>query len=729
MNFEPSEDQLMIVESFGRFLDANSSPARVRAALPTGFDPELWRGIAALGGFGMRVPEAAGGLGLGLLDTVLVMEEMGRALASGPVAETIVAARLLAEAGELDLVNAVLDGNKIATIALHDIAERPAQWVAGGAVADIVLGREGGGVYLIQPTAEERHAGPNLASTPIAEIRLDREDRRKLTGNLGAAFAQGLEEWKLLTAATLVGLSHQAIKLASAYASERLQFGEFIGTYQAISHPLAEHYVASEGGRYLIWKTIRDIHDGATDAATEIPLCLWWASQTATLAVAQALHSFGGYGLTTDYDIHLYNLRAKAIPLILGDPQLLLDEAANRRYENAAAEPPDVGEVTIDFDLGEDAAALAEETDQFFRDTLTPELKAKAHYSFAGHDPGVHKKLAEARLLFPNWSAEMGGRGSSKYAAAAAFAKWEEHNWSGHAMATTRMVGTIISMFGSGELKRDVLGKIIKGEAICSLGYSEPHAGSDAFAAKTRATKIGNEWHIDGQKMFTSGANIADYVMLLTRTDFDVPKHKGLTMFIVPLNSKGITIQAVHTFQDERTNITFYDNVVVPDSYRLGEVNGGGKVTAAGLTLEHGGGFLSSQNRMLHEAENFCRETKRAGRPMIEQPQVKARLIKVFAHNALTYVIGNLVAWAHTNKKHHIVGSMSKLFSSESFRIDAADLLDLTAPESLASQSPSAAFLNLSYRHSQGTTIYGGTSEIHRSQIAERALKLPRSRR
>ena len=156
------------------------------------------------------------------------------------------------------------------------------------------------------------------------------------------------------------------------------------------------------------------------------------------------------------------------------------------------------------------------------------------------------------------------------------------------------MVGTIIWRYGSDELKRDVLSKIVSGESICSLGYSEPGCGSDVFAAATRATRDGAGWRIDGQKMFTSGANLADYVLMLTRTDPDVPKHKGLTMFIVPLKAPGVEVKPVYTFQDERTNITYYDGVKIPDSYRLGDVNGGVKVMSAGLELEHGGGFSKS---------------------------------------------------------------------------------------------------------------------------------------
>jgi alkylation response protein AidB-like acyl-CoA dehydrogenase len=143
------------------------------------------------------------------------------------------------------------------------------------------------------------------------------------------------------------------------------------------------------------------------------------------------------------------------------------------------------------------------------------------------------------------------------------------------------MVGEIIRRFGSDELKREVLSKIASGETICSLGYSEPGSGSDVFSAKTKATRDGSGWRIDGQKMFTSGANITDYVFLLARTNPDMAKHKGLTTFMVPLKGGGVTVQPVYTFQDERTNITYYDGVKIPDSYRLGDVDGGVMVMSA----------------------------------------------------------------------------------------------------------------------------------------------------
>ena len=751
MNFEPSDNQKMISETFARFLDEHSSIAGVRAAMPLGFDVALWRRLAELGAFAMRVPEAAGGLELGLLDAALLMEEVGRTLTSGPIAEAIVAAPFLAGSAEAEvaaLAARLAAGEAVVTIAMRDVAEAPVQWVAGGAVADAVITRNGHSIVLVRPTAEEtaaaqqrvspaavrNHVGepiaPNLASTPLSEIRLDRADRLVLSQGPAAvaAFEAAVEEWKLLTAATLAGISRQAIRLAAAYAAERRAFGQPIGAYQAISHPLADLIVDTDGGRHLVWKTIRDIADGVPGAAAQVSMALWWNAKTAGLAGSQALHTFGGYGLTSEYDIHLYNLRARALPLTLGDPELLLAEAGRRLYHGETVPLPDAGPVSIDFDLGEEARTLAAEVDAFFKKTLTPDLKARAHYSYAGHDPVVHKKLAEAGLLFPGWSESYGGRCASPYAMSAASAVWEDNEWSGHAAGTSNMVGWIMQRFGSEDLKKEALAKVAAGEAVCSLGFSEPGSGSDVFAAITRATPEGNGWRIDGQKMFTSGANIAEYVLMLARTDFDAAKHKGLTMFIVPLKAPGVEIRPVYTFQDERTNITFYDGVHIPDSYRLGEVGGGLKVMAASLELEHGASFVKVQRHMLHQAETVCRETIQGGEPLIAREDTIRRLARAATHIQLSTVIYYHALWSAAEKKNiPAVGPASKLFSSEKFLSDAADLLNLTAPASLGRDGP-AGFINLSYRHAHGTTIYGGTSEVHRSMIAERQLGMPRTR-
>lgn len=736
MNFDLSEDQVMMRESFARFLDDNSSMERVRAAAEgNGFDRDLWSGLAELGAFSLRIPEGLGGLGLGVMDAAVLMEEAGRTLASGPLAETLVASRVLAILGadaHSALLEAVIAGEKILSIAYWDVAGQPLQWVAGGAVAAAVIARRGDQVVLVSLPEGEARGEVNLAPTPIAELDLGSAETAVLAEGADAirVFARALEEWKLLLAVALSGLSREAIRLAAAYACEREAFGQPIGAYQAISHPLADLIVDTDGGKYLTWKAIHDIAKGLPDAAPQVSMAIWWTADTAGRAVTQSLHTFGGYGLATEYDIHLYNLRAKAWPLVFGDPVRFLEEAGRRLYAGETAELPEVGEVSIDFDLGDEARAMARELDDFFNAVLTPELRGKAHYSFDGFDAGVHRKLAEAKLLFPAWPKEFGGRDAPPYVVNAMSHVWEQQGWSHHAVGTTDLVGTMIRKCGGDELKEEVLTRIINGDAICSLGYSEPGCGSDVFAAKTKATQLEDgSWRIDGAKMWTSGANIAQYVLMLTRTNPDVAKHKGLTMFVVPLDAEGIDIHPVFTFQDERTNATFYDGVIVKDSYRLGPVDGGLKVMASALELEHGGSFANNQKSMVDAAAELCRDITLNGRPLIETVDAQKRLARAALHTYMSEVLANRALWAGVQKQPNLAyGPMVKMFSSEKFQSDSRDLLELTAPHSLSKREGPAGELNLAYRHAHGTTIYGGTSEVHRSMIAERALGLPRTR-
>jgi len=181
MNFDLTEDQEMMRETFARFLSDHSSVARVRAALDSqGFDRKMWQGLAELGALSIRVPEPAGGLDLGIFDAGLLMEEAGRTLASGPLAEAIVATRLLALLDPQDNMNlrdAVACGSKVLTIATHDVTVQPEQLVAGGAVADAVIGRDGGNIVLVRFSDARAKAERTLASTPIARLRLDQGDR------------------------------------------------------------------------------------------------------------------------------------------------------------------------------------------------------------------------------------------------------------------------------------------------------------------------------------------------------------------------------------------------------------------------------------------------------------------------------------------------------------------------------------------------------------------------
>ena len=189
------------------------------------------------------------------------------------------------------------------------------------------------------------------------------------------------------------------------------------------------------------------------------------------------------------------------------------------------------------------------------------------------------------------------------------------------------MVANIIRHVGNESQKQEILPRALSGEILIVLGFTEPESGSDVAAAQTRAVRDGDEWVINGQKMFTTNAEEADYVFLLTRTNPDVPKHKGLTTFLVPLRQPGVEIQPVYTVSGERTNLTFYTDVHVDDSLRIGEVDGGWDVMTVSLTFERSGPQGGHSVRLLRAMESWAASSADGeGRPRSEDPDVQARL-------------------------------------------------------------------------------------------------------
>jgi len=737
VKFGLDQEQRLLQESFARFFAAESTPARVRAAEPLGFDAKLWAGLVEMGAPAMRAAEEKGGGGLGLLEAAILAEEAGRHLASAPLIECVAAAGLLSALGGAEAEGWLkrIAGGAIATLALDEIVAGRTQLIPGAAVADAVLGLEGDRVVLVAGTPP--FAAPsNLASSPLRAMDLSGPaigERHILAEGPAArrAYLAAIEEWKLLTAAALAGTARRALELAADYSRERIQFGQAIGSFQGVAHPLADSVTEVEGAQLLVRRAIWAIAHGRDDAAASAAMAFWWAGQSAGRAVTRAVRTFGGYGLTLEYDVQLYFRRAKAAALPLGDPRGTLLNVAERLWLGARPPLPEAGAVGLDFSFGEAGEKFAAEARRFFEANMTPALKAKAHHSTDGHDWDFHRKLAEAGYLYPDWPVEYGGQGRSRYEVSALNIVFEEFNWTRVPIGITNMGARMAMLFGSDALKREALPLFAEGKALSCLGFSEPSAGSDVFGAKTRAVRDGDDWIINGQKMFTTGAHLSRYVLLLVRTDPEAKKRDGLTLFLMPLDLPGVEIQAVHTLLDERTNITFYGDVRVPDRYRLGEVNRGIDVMAAALSLEHGGeGYHVSQLSLLRDATAWALDASGPdGKAPIESEEVRARLARVAVHTEVAGLLCRRAVWAAEEKiPGRAFGPMSKLFSTDSYLRDSADLLELAAPGSLLRGHDPIGRIELAARHSLGPTIYGGTSEVHRSIIAEQALGMPRTR-
>src|ERR1700754_3179946 len=239
--------------------------------------------------------------------------------------------------------------------------------------------------------------------------------------------------------------------------------------------------------------------------------------------------------------------------------------------------------------LADDDQDFLDEARDFLRTHVTEDVIRRDRETGDNFDEGVHLALGAAGYLAQDWKPESDG-GFDRVRRRI----WELEKRRAHVpwvtSGTTAMIARSVEKFASPELKAEVMPGVFSGHIRLCLGYTEPEGGSDVATCKTRAVREadGSSWVINGSKMFTSNAHNAKYVFLITNTDPDAPKHKNLTMFLVPLDSPGIEIQGIRTVDGDRTNIVYYSEVRVDDLYRIGEVNGGWTVMRSALDSEHG---------------------------------------------------------------------------------------------------------------------------------------------
>ena len=735
MQLHLSDDQKVLQDSFARVFRQESTSSRIRAAEPLGFDPALWAALVAAGLPLMRVPEDAGGAGLTMFDTVLVAEAAGRHLASAPVAEVIVAARMLAQAATpaaSDWLDAVAKDGRIVTLALAPAREGEKQLVPAGAVADGVLCLIEGALTLVELIAP-RSAPTNLGSLPVALLDLtDESCGRHIVLARGQSalriWQDAIDDWTLLKAAMMAAMARQALDDAAAYAKERIAFDRPIGSYQGLAHPMAESVTEVEGARLLVWRAASGACETTTAQATG--MAYWWSVRAASSAAVKAMRVFGGYGMSMEYDAQLYFRRIRAYAMLPGDPEAALERLGETLFLPQQNCPRAFEASGISFGFGAAAQDYAQAARSFFREAMTPELERFAFTTDDGHHP-FNQRLAQAGFAYPDWPAAHGGEGRTPYDLAALRGVYTEFGWPKVTATVTHMVGKILMHFSSEAARREILPRLARGEANCALGYSEPSCGSDIFAAKTRAVRDGEDWIIDGQKMWTSQGHFADYVLLIARTNPAVPKHQGLTLFIVPVDLPGYDVQEVKTLGGERTNITFYAGMRLPDRYRVGEVDGGVKVLGAALAMEQSGGdfFVGALQTLLKHAEAWARTPGAHGDRPIDKARVLARLAAARTRLDVADLLDRRCLWAFAegvSQKYY--GPMAKLFASEALVSCSTELAELAAPFSLLQGMTDLGAIELETRKAVQATIYGGTSEVQRSIIAESALGLPRTR-
>ena len=381
--------------------------------------------------------------------------------------------------------------------------------------------------------------------------------------------------------------------------------------------------------------------------------------------------------------------------------------------------------------------ALRDELRAYFAQLMTPERVASLSQ---GELDGpaykeITRQLGEDGWLGLSWPKEYGGQGRSLIDQYIFFDESQRANVP-VPFLTTNTVGPTIMAFGTDEQKDFFLPRIVRGELHFSIGYSEPGAGTDLANLKTTAVRDGDSYVINGQKMWTSLIQHADYVWLACRTDPDAKRHKGLSIIIVPTDAPGFSYTPVHTVGGGYTSATYYDNVRVPvGNVVLGENEGWRLITSQ---LNHERVALSSAGmveRKITDVRRWAQQTKLAdGRRVIDQEWVQAAFARLHAKVEFLKLLNWKVAWSVTESSLNMAdASAVKIFGSE-FYIEAyRALMEIVGQCSTLTKDSAGAVLNADLERAMRNTLVltfgGGTNEIQRDIISMVGLAMPRAPR
>lgn len=383
------------------------------------------------------------------------------------------------------------------------------------------------------------------------------------------------------------------------------------------------------------------------------------------------------------------------------------------------------------FELDAERDSFRQEVREFFVRYVTAEMVQRARDTGTYHDAGLYRAVADRGWIGLNWPKEDGGQGRD---ALDSLVFGEEAQRVGAPLmmlGITLMVANTIRFAATLEQRSRILRRVLAGDITCCLGYTEPGCGSDVAAATTTAVRDGASWVINGQKVFTTLAHEATHVFLLCRTDIGGPKYHNLTLFLVPLDSPGVQIHPMQTLSGERTNTTFYSGVRVSDELRVGAVNSGWSVMREALVHERGGS-LGDLPEIVHLSRVILRCSSLGGGKSLTGAQ-RACVARLATHAEISRLLDLRVrSMVVGGQSPSIEGSIQKLYASTHLVADVSDAMEAFGSQTVVAErtrsSSLSGALEYLYRHSAITTIYGGTSEIQRSIIAEHALGLPRSR-
>jgi alkylation response protein AidB-like acyl-CoA dehydrogenase len=695
MSLAVTEDHRLLGETARAVLARQGGTAAARDVTDTGSNklPAGWDELVGLGWLGLAVPERFEGQGYGIDELAVVLDELGRCVTPGPFLPTVWAAAVLTRCGDEAQCQAYLPD--LVSGRRHGAVGLGGEIVLGGGWADIVLLVDGDDVVIVE-------RGPGIGSEVLDSLDRTRPLARvtgTAAGRLVGAAGTALDLGRTLAAAEAAGLAAACLDAANAYAKEREQFGRVIGGFQAVKHHLANMLVDTELATAAAWDAARaaSAAPGTEGAGVQFHLAAVVAAvevfEAAMRVVKKSIQVHGGIGFTWDHDAHLYLRRITVLRGLIadqGDPASELAELVRAGVRRSDA-----------VDLPSEAEAYRSEAAAFL--TRLQELPEDQR----------RLELVSSGYLVPHWPTPWGRAAGpvEQLVIDEVLSEVERPN-----LGIGGWVTLTITQHGTeDQLTRWVLPSL-RGELNFCQMFSEPNAGSDAAAIKSRATRVEGGWLVNGQKVWTSGAHLANRGFATVRTDPEAPKHQGVTMMVIDLTHPGVDIRPLRQITGEaHFNEVFFTDVFVPDDDVVGPVGAGWTVARSTLGNERvsiGGGapFATPAADLAGASPPDGRYDRELG-VLIAEGQAQRDLQL------------RLVTRAVTGGEPGPEGNVTKLVSGELAQRTSDLALRMAGVGALTVGAANPVF---DYLNTLCLTIAGGTSEIVRNQIGERILGLPR---
>ena len=712
MSIAITDDHCALADTASEFLLKREARSAARDLLedPVEPMPAFWDELMQLGWLGLHLPEAYGGSGYTLEELVVVVVEMGRAVAPGPFVPTVIASAVIAAAGD-DATKArflpgLADGSINGAVGLGGsvtvkggVASGPAGTVLGGGLAHVLVVPAGDDVAIIEVGDGVRvETPPNLDPTRrCTRVTLDGS-----AATVMPAARQALVDLaRVILAAEAVGVAQECTEMAAGYAKERIQFGRPIGMFQAVKHHCANMAVATELATSAVWDAARAAATGGDQLRYAAAVAATLAAPAADLCANLSTQVHGGISITWEHDAHLFMRRATTLLSLLTPRE-------------AAAEVVDLTRAGV---VRARAIELPAEAEPIRAEVRTFAASIK---DLPGEER--RERLIETGYVMPQWPRPH-GRDAGAIEQLVVEQEFEAAGISRPNYGITAWnILTLIQYATHDQVARWVRPALRQDVVWCQL-FSEPDAGSDAAGIKTRAARVDGGWLVNGQKVWTSGAHVAGMGFATVRTNPDVPKHEGITTMVIDMHAEGVEVRPLKmTTGASDFNEVFFNDVFVPDDDVVGPVDGGWKVARATLGNESvsiggGEGGLSIPGSDLLPPFDANPDGLTGGAPRIGR--------YIAQHQAMGLLNLRSANRAVAGGEPGPEGAITKLVLSELGHEAAAIFTELNGPDA-AFMDGAASMSNFLVLMHRAMSIAGGTSEIKRSQIGERILGLPR---